>query len=107
LLITATLVLPRTPMLAVLPLLGMFLNGTSSVLYGTVPDLAPKGDIGRGFALFYTGVIGAGGLAPIAYGALADHFTRTVGILASAVTAAAIVPLVLVLRPLLSAQTSR
>src|ERR1700722_6088543 len=59
LLMTATLMLPLAPMLAVLPLLGVVLNGTSSVLYGTVPDLAPKGDIGRGFALFYTGVIGA------------------------------------------------
>jgi hypothetical protein len=28
-------------------------------LSGTVLDLAPKGDIGRGFALFYTSVIGA------------------------------------------------
>jgi MFS transporter, FSR family, fosmidomycin resistance protein len=101
LLITATLFLPLVPMLAVLPLLGIFLNGTSSILYGTVPDLAPKGDIGRGFALFYTGVIGAGGLAPIAYGAIADHSNRTVGILASALTAAAIVPVVLALRPAL------
>ena len=66
-----------------------------------MPDLAPKGDIGRGFALFYTGVIGAGGLAPIAYGAIADHSSRTVGILAAALTAAAIVPLVLALRPAL------
>jgi FSR family fosmidomycin resistance protein-like MFS transporter len=101
LLITATLMLPLAPMLAILPLLGIFLNGTSSVLYGTVPDLAPRGDIGRGFALFYTGVIGAGGLAPIAYGAIADHSSRTVGILASALTAAVIVPLVLALRPAL------
>jgi MFS family permease len=101
LLITATLILPLAPMLAVLPLLGIVLNGTSSVLYGTVPELAPKGDIGRGFALFYTGVIGAGGLAPIAYGAIADHSNRTVGILAAALTAAVIVPLVLVLRPTL------
>ena len=62
LLMIATLILPLVPMLTVLPLLGIVLNGTSSVLYGTVPDLAPKGDIGRGFALFYTGVIGAGGL---------------------------------------------
>jgi MFS transporter, FSR family, fosmidomycin resistance protein len=105
LLITATLFLPLVPMLAVLPLLGIFLNGTSSVLYGTVPDLAPKGDIGRGFALFYSGVIGAGGLAPIAYGALADHSNRTVGILAAALTAAAIVPLVLALRPALAARS--
>jgi MFS transporter, FSR family, fosmidomycin resistance protein len=106
-LITATLFLPLVPMLAVLPLLGVFLNGTSSVLYGTVPDLAPKGDIGRGFALFYSGVIGAGGLAPIAYGALADHSNRTVGILAAALTAAAIVPLVLALRPALVAGSVR
>jgi MFS transporter, FSR family, fosmidomycin resistance protein len=101
LLIMATLILPLAPMLAVLPLLGMALNGTSSVLYGTVPDLAPKGDIGRGFALFYTGVIGAGGLAPIAYGAIADHSSRTVGMLAAALTAAVIVPLVFALRPIL------
>jgi FSR family fosmidomycin resistance protein-like MFS transporter len=101
LLITATLILPLAPMLAVLPLLGIVLNGTSSVLYGTVPDLAPRGDIGRGFALFYTGVIGAGGLAPIAYGAIADHSDRTVGIVAAALTAVVIVPLVLALRPAL------
>jgi FSR family fosmidomycin resistance protein-like MFS transporter len=99
LLITLTLILPLAPLLVVLPLLGIVLNGTSSVLYGTVPDLAPKGDVGRGFALFYTGVLGAGGLAPIAYGALADFSTRTVGILAAALTAAAIVPLVLALKP--------
>jgi len=101
LLIMATLMLPLVPMLAVLPILGIVLNGTSSVLYGTVPELAPKGDVGRGFALFYTGVIGAGGLAPIAYGAIADHSNRTVGILAAALTAAIIIPLVLALRPVL------
>lgn len=101
LLIIATLILPLAPMLAVLPLLGIVLNGTFSVLYGNVPDLAPKGDIGRGFALFYTGFIGAGGLAPIAYVAIADHSTRTVAILAAALTAAVIVPLVIALRPAL------
>src|SRR6202042_635829 len=87
LLIAATLLLPLVPMLAMLPFLGIVLNGTSSVLYGTVPDLAPKGNIGRGFALFYTGVIGAGGLAPIAYGAIADHSNQTIGVLAAALTA--------------------
>jgi FSR family fosmidomycin resistance protein-like MFS transporter len=106
LLIAATLILPLAPMLMVLPILGIVLNGTSSVLYGTVPDLAPKGDIGRGFALFYTSVIGAGGLAPIAYGALADHYDRTVGTLAAALTAAAIIPLALALRPFLEVRAS-
>jgi MFS family permease len=97
-LIAATLLLPLAPMLVVLPLLGIVLNGTSSVLYGTVPELAPKGDVGRGFALFYTAVIGAGGLSPIAYGAIADHSSRATGILAAALTAAFIIPLVLMLR---------
>jgi hypothetical protein len=37
-----------------LPVLGLALNGTSSVLYGTVPELAREGEAGRAFALFYT-----------------------------------------------------
>jgi FSR family fosmidomycin resistance protein-like MFS transporter len=101
LLIAVTLTLPLPSLLVILPLLGIVLNGTSSLLYGTVPDLAPNGDVGRGFAIFYTGVLGAGGLAPIAYGVIADHSNRTVGILAAALTAAVIVPLVLMLRPAL------
>jgi MFS family permease len=97
-LIVATLLTPLGPTLLLLPLLGVFLNGTSSVLYGTVPELAPGGDHGRAFALFYTAVIGSGGLAPIAYGAIADHSSRTVGVLAAATTAALIVPMTLRLR---------
>jgi MFS transporter, FSR family, fosmidomycin resistance protein len=95
LLIVVTLFTPLTGTLLLLPLLGIVLNGTSSVLYGTVPDLAPGGDTGRAFAVFYTGVIGAGGLAPIAYGAIADHTSRTTGNLAAAATALLIVPMVL------------
>nr|WP_210301968.1 MFS transporter [Methylobacterium brachythecii] len=102
LLIAVTIPLPLTAALVVLPVIGIFLNGTSSVLYGTVPELAPRGDVGRAFALFYTAVIGSGGLAPIAYGALADHTGETFGVLAAALTALAIVPLVLGLRPALA-----
>jgi MFS transporter, FSR family, fosmidomycin resistance protein len=91
-----------TLMLVFLPVLGMVLNGTSSVLYGTVPELAPKGNTGRAFALFYTGIICSGGLAPIAYGTIADHSGQMIGILSSACTAAVIVPLVLSLRTVFS-----
>ena len=101
LLMATTLPLPLGPTLVLLPFLGVVLNGTSSVLYGTVPELARQGEVGRAFALFYTGVIGAGGLAPIAYGVIADHSGRTVGVIASALTAAAIIPLVVALRPFL------
>lgn len=98
LLIVATLFTPLVPTLILLPLLGIVLNGTSSVLYGSVPDLASN-DTGRAFAIFYTSVIGSGGIAPILYGAIADHSSQTIGILAAAATAATIVPLVLMLRP--------
>lgn len=105
LLIAATLATPLTSTLILLPLLGIVLNGTSSVLYGTVPELS-DGDQARAFAVFYTSVIGTGGLAPILYGAIADHSSRTIGVLASAATAAAIIPLVLALRPHLLSSTA-
>jgi FSR family fosmidomycin resistance protein-like MFS transporter len=106
LLMTATLFSSLAATLAILPLLGIVLNGTSSVLYGTVPELAPRGDAGRAFALFYTAVIGMGGLAPVIYGTIADHTSRTVGISASALTAVMVIPLVLALRPALASSAS-
>jgi MFS family permease len=96
--IAATLFTPLTLTLTSLPLLGIVLNGTSSVLYGTVPELS-NGKTARAFAIFYTSVIGAGGLAPILYGAIADNSSQTIGVLASAATAVLVVPLVLALRP--------
>lgn len=102
----ATLALPLALTLVLLPVLGLVLNGTSSVLYGTVPELARKDEVGRAFAQFYTGVIGAGGLAPIAYGVIADHSNRIIGVLAAALTAAAIIPMVLALKPFLHQNSS-
>ncbi len=98
LLIVATLFTPLTATLILLPLLGMVLNGTSSVLYGTVPEFS-SGDTGPAFAIFYTSVISSGGIAPIVYGAVADHSSRTIGVLTAAATAFMIVPLVLMLKP--------
>lgn len=102
-LIVTTLLTPLLPMLVLLPLLGVVLNGTSSVLYGTVPELAPGSDTGRAFAIFYTGVIVSGGVAPILYGAIADHAGQTIGVVAAALTAAVIVPMVAALGPALRA----
>jgi len=104
-LIVATLFTSLASTLVLLPILGVVLNGTSSVLYGTVPDLA-RSDTGRAFAVFYTSVIGAGGIAPIFYGVIADHSNRSVGIVASAATALLIVPLVFALRTYLRHPTT-
>ena len=96
-LILAVLAFPLAPVMVLLPLLGVMLNGTSSVLYGTVPELTPPGRTERGFALFYTGTIGSGALAPVLYGVLGDHLGSTVATIATAATALAICPLALAL----------
>lgn len=83
------------------PLLGLMLNGTSSVLYGTVPELAPPGGTERAFALFYPGTIASGAIAPMLYGFLGDVVGLHVATLATALTALAIVPLAVALRPVL------
>ncbi|MDG9882538.1 MFS transporter [Pseudomonas sp. GD04058] len=71
-LIVAAVYLPLNALMILLPLLGLVLNGTSSVLYGVVPELAAPGQREQAFALFYTGTIGGGALAPIVFGRLGD-----------------------------------
>jgi FSR family fosmidomycin resistance protein-like MFS transporter len=97
--IIAVLLAPLTMCLFLLPLLGVMLNGTSSVLYGTVPDLTPPHRTERAFALFYTGTIGSGALAPIVYGVLGDAIGSVGATIATAVTALLILPLAIALSP--------
>ncbi|ARB25986.1 MFS transporter [Pseudomonas tolaasii] len=72
LLIVAAVYLPLTGLMLMLPVLGLALNGTSSVLYGAVPDLAGAGKREQAFAVFYTGTIGGGALAPVLFGGVGD-----------------------------------
>jgi predicted MFS family arabinose efflux permease len=102
--ILAVIVLPLSATLVLLPLLGIMLNGTSSVLYGTVPDLAPRGRTERAFAVFYTGTIGAGAVAPVLFGFLGDVTGPEWATAATAATALATIPLALILSPRLPAQ---
>ena len=84
-----------------LPALGIALNGTSSVLYGTVAELVPATRLARAFGVFYTLTIGAGALSPVVYGLLADTsgVPRTFGVIAAVVLL--VLPLTLALRPAL------
>jgi MFS family permease len=70
--ILALLPAPLPVALALLPAIGVCLNGTSSVLYGSVPELVPPAQRQRAFGLFYTGTIGAGALSPALYGWVGD-----------------------------------
>jgi MFS transporter, FSR family, fosmidomycin resistance protein len=95
--IVLVLVLPLAACLVLMPVLGIALNGTSSVLYGTVPELTPSGREARGFGYFYTLTIGADALAPTLYGVAGD----AVGLFLSMLLVAAVVLLILPLLPLL------
>ena len=89
--------------LLLLPVLGVALNGTSSVLYGTVAELVPGARRARAFGMFYTLTIGAGALSPSLYGLLGDAIgiARTFAAIAAVVLL--VLPLTLVLRPALRA----
>jgi len=93
------LALPATPSLFLLPVLGVALNGTSSVLYGTVPELVEPERRSRVYGLFYTVGIGAGALAPPLFGILSD----AAGVPATLAVLAAVIlltlPLARLLRP--------
>ena len=103
--IAAVLVSPLLPALCTLPLLGVMLNGTSSVLYGTVPELARPDRAERAFALFYTGTIGSGAIAPVLFGILGDAAGVSWATVATATAAMLTIPLALLLAPKLHADT--
>jgi MFS transporter, FSR family, fosmidomycin resistance protein len=97
--ILAVLVSPLILTLSVLPLLGVMLNGTSSVLYGTVPELAPPDRTEHAFALFYTGTIGSGAIAPMLFGILGDSAGIDWATAATAAAAMLTIPLASLLAP--------
>jgi MFS transporter, FSR family, fosmidomycin resistance protein len=99
--IVALLPLPLFAGLAVLPLIGLALNGTSSVLYGTVPELVAPEKRQRAFSIFYTGGIGAGALAPVLYGLVSDLIDVPVMMLLIAAVVLVTLPLTWALRPAL------
>jgi MFS transporter, FSR family, fosmidomycin resistance protein len=97
--IFGVLALPLVPLFVLLPALGVMLNGTSSVLYGTVPDLTPPDRAERAFALFYTGTIGSGAISPVLYGVLGDRVGADWATAATAIVALTILPLAFALAP--------
>jgi MFS family permease len=101
--IVALLPLPLDAALLLLPLIGIALNGTSSVLYGSVPDLVEPSRRDRAFGIFYTGTIGAGSISPALYGLLGDTFGVTAAIITLAAAVLITLPVTLALRPALAA----
>jgi MFS family permease len=99
--ILVLLPLPLLPGLIVLPLIGAALNGTSSIIYGTVPELVAPERRQRAFSIFYTGGIGAGALSPILYGLASDLVDIPVMMMLIAAIVLVTLPLTWRLRPIL------
>jgi FSR family fosmidomycin resistance protein-like MFS transporter len=97
--ILAIIALPLSAALILLPLLGLMLNGTSSVLYGTVPELARRGRTEQAFAVFYTGTIGSGAVSPVLYGLIGDWSGPAWGAASAALVALLTCPVALLLAP--------
>jgi FSR family fosmidomycin resistance protein-like MFS transporter len=98
LLIIALLPLPLEACYLLLPLIGVALNGTSSVLYGSVPVLVAPHKRNRAFGVFYTGTIGSGAIAPVLYGFVGDLIGLVPTLCVIAAVVLATLPLALALR---------
>lgn len=92
------LALPLYPALILLPILGVVLNGTSSVLYGTVPDFVIPERRSRTYGLFYTIGIGCGASFPPFFGFLSDWTSIRIAFAVLAGVVALTIPLAGILR---------
>ena len=98
-LIAAAILLPLDMTLVILPLVGVALNGTSSVLYGTIGDFVEGDRQARAYGLFYTLGIGAGAVSPLVFGVVSDLWGVATALAAIAGFVVPVLPMCRVLGP--------
>lgn len=101
--IVAAVALPGTGVMLLLPLLGIVLQGTSSVLYATIGDLIDADKLPRAFGLFYTLGSLCGIAAPLGYGLVGDRLGVSNAIVLMGAAIFLTLPLCAVLRPAVTA----
>lgn len=104
LLLLASVVGPAWSMAPLMIVLGIGLNGTSSVLYATVARFVPARRRARLYGFFYTTNEGGTVIAPLIYGFIADAFSLDATMVVMGVATAAILPASLSLRRYLRAE---
>ncbi|MEX2451162.1 MAG: MFS transporter [Rhodospirillales bacterium] len=92
------LLLPGWSAMLILAFTGITLNGTSSVLYGSVGDYIDANKQGRAFGLFYTLGSAAGIIAPLGFGLIGDWAGIEVTIAIVGALPFFVIPLCFVLR---------
>ena len=98
LLLVAALGTPVILLAPIMALIGIGLNGTSSVLYATVATFVPSDRRARFYGFFYTTNEIGTVVAPLAYGLIADLFSLRTTMIVMGMATAAILPASLTLR---------
>ena len=91
--ILALLFASPTVMWLIMPLVGIMLNGTSSVLYATVAEIISPVGRSRGYGLYYAITQSSGALFPMIYGFITDAFGISFTVMCIALMAFATLPL--------------
>jgi MFS family permease len=102
--ILATLVLPGYASFLLLPLIGVVLNGTSSVLYATIGEFVEQDRLARSFAFFYTLGSLCGIAAPLGYGFIGDLYSVETSMAVIGIAVLFTVPLAMLMKTNMAAQ---
>jgi FSR family fosmidomycin resistance protein-like MFS transporter len=84
---------PSSVIWFILPLVGIVLNGTSSVLYATVAEIIAPATRARGYGLYYAITLGSGAISPMVYGLLTDSLGLSFTIISAALMVLLTIPL--------------
>lgn len=96
--IIALLLLPTWLAFALLPVLGIFLQGSTSITYGSVSDFVDGDRSSRAFAVIYSVSSLSAIVGPVVFGLVGDHFGLAMTMSAMAAVSLLAAPLILVLR---------
>lgn len=91
-LVVAVIISPLTAAFIILPLLGLFLQGSTTITYGAVSDVVRSDRQARGFAAIYTVSSLSAIAGPSVFGLLGDHFGLDQAILAMAIVSLLAIP---------------
>jgi FSR family fosmidomycin resistance protein-like MFS transporter len=84
---------PTSVIWVLLPMVGMVLNGTSSVLYATVAEIISPMARSRGYGLYYAITLGSGAISPMIYGLVTDSLGLSFTIISAALMVLLTIPL--------------
>jgi FSR family fosmidomycin resistance protein-like MFS transporter len=96
--IVAVVIAPPMAAFSLLPILGAFLQGSSSITYGTISDMFHQNRQARGFSLIYTTANISSVTASITLGLISDQFGLSVMMLTMAALTLVTLPLCALLR---------